>query len=177
MTRFILSLSAAGFVWLAAAVAPASAQFAYPIRPPQYGPYYQTQLSPWLNMLRGGDPAANYYAGVNPEFQRRQDRNAIYNSLQNIGMQIPPPPGITNRELDLPLASTGHVTAFNYTGTYFGGNAATRSLSNPFPSRRGPTPGVGGAMGGLPGQGSGGVWPNMMMPSPGMGGGMPPPGR
>jgi hypothetical protein len=186
MTRFILVPLTVVLAWSALAVAPASAQFTYPFRPPQYGPYYQTQLSPYLNMLRPGDPAVNFYTGVVPEVQRRQDRNAIYSSLQGLGSQIPLPPGITNRDIDLPLASTGHPTAFGYTGTYFAGNMAGRYFGNPFGQRRGMggmgmggmgmggmgMGGMGMGGGGFPGmgmgQGSSGVWPQMNMSSGGM---------
>ena len=41
---------------------------------PAYGPGYQTQLSPFLNLLRGGDASANYFLGVVPEQQRRRMR-------------------------------------------------------------------------------------------------------
>jgi hypothetical protein len=150
----------------------ASAQFTFPFRPPAYGPGYQTQLSPYLNMLRGGDPAANFFIGVNPEFQRRQDRNVMYNSLQGMFMQLPMPPGINEVDLDAPMVSTGHPTAFNYTGMYFNSTMMGQGAANPFPQRR---MGMqqqrpGGQRPGPMGQGGGGsgVWPNMM---PGMGGG------
>ena len=38
---------------------------------PVYGPGYQTQRSPFLNLLIGGDPASSYFLGVRPEQQRR----------------------------------------------------------------------------------------------------------
>ena len=34
-------------------------------------------LSPYLNLLRGGDASSNYYLGVRPEFQRRDDRTNL----------------------------------------------------------------------------------------------------
>jgi hypothetical protein len=47
----------------------------------QYTPYYRPggggtynpppPISPYLNMLRGNNPAVNYYLGVRPEFQLR----------------------------------------------------------------------------------------------------------
>src|SRR5579859_8050945 len=40
-------------------------------------PYYQPPLSPYLNFLRGGNAAANYYLGVLPEFRQRS-LNAQY---------------------------------------------------------------------------------------------------
>ncbi len=138
MKRSILPLLAALFVLLALGVDPAAAQFAYPFQPPRYGPGYQTQLSPYLNMLRGGDPAANYYIGVVPEFQRREDRNRIYNSLQTMPNRLPAPPGITEEiDFDTPLPPTGHPTALGYTGSYLGGmNQSSRTPTNPFMPRQ-----------------------------------------
>ena len=48
-----------------------------PRLPPQYGPGFRPALSPYLNLLRGGDISSNYYLGVNPEFQRRDDRTLL----------------------------------------------------------------------------------------------------
>jgi hypothetical protein len=42
-------------------------------------------LSPYLNMLRGGDPAANYFLGTLPDFQRRQE--------DAVRRNVPLPPG------------------------------------------------------------------------------------
>lgn len=164
MTRFILAPLAVLFALLALSAAPAAAQYAYPIQPPRYGPGYTPLLSPWLNMLRGGDPAANYYLGVEPEFQRRQDRNIMYGQIQGMTNLLPARPQIREDEIDRPLASTGHATAFGYTGSYFGGGTQLpRTPSSPFPQR------------GLPGQRQGtGMWPNFNT-SPA--GGMMPPVR
>src|SRR5207247_6563256 len=59
---------------------PVSAQAPYYGQP--YGGSYRSMgggfgrpgLSPYLNMLRGGSPAANYYLGVVPEFERQIGR-------------------------------------------------------------------------------------------------------
>jgi hypothetical protein len=134
MHRFFRSPIAATLGLLALTVAPATAQNIYPYQPPRFGPGYQTQLSPWLNMLRGGDAAANYFLGVQPEFQRREDRNRIYGSLQGMQNLLPARPQVVDRDIDTPLPSTGHPTAFGYTGSYFGGvNSFARSPGNPFP--------------------------------------------
>jgi hypothetical protein len=140
MKRFILTSLTASLALLSLAVLPASAQFTYPFQPPRFGPGYQTQLSPYLNLLRGGDPAANYYIGVVPEFQRRQDRNMIYGTLQGMQNQLPAPPRVRETDIDQPLPSTGHPTAFGYTGSYFGGpTQGARSPGNPFAPRQGST--------------------------------------
>jgi len=44
---------------------------------PRYGPGYRPGLSPYLNLLRGGDISANYYLGVRSEFQRRSDASLL----------------------------------------------------------------------------------------------------
>jgi hypothetical protein len=127
MQRFILASLASSLV-LAAAGAPARAQNIYPYQQPQYGPGYQTQLSPYLNMLRGGDPAANYFLGVLPEFQRRENRNEFRSQIQ--GLQVLTSPlrqnplaGLDEGDIPRGMSASGHPTAFSYTGTYFGGPA------------------------------------------------------
>jgi hypothetical protein len=138
MKRFILAPSAALFVLMAVGVVPAAAQNTYPYMPPRFGPGYQTQLSPYLRMLIPGDQAINYFSLVLPEFQRRQDRNQFQMQIQGLTNLLPPRPGITDRDIDTPLPSTGHPTAFGYTGTYFGGiNQFARGPSNPFGPRQG----------------------------------------
>jgi hypothetical protein len=137
MKRFILAPPAALFALIALSASPAAAQYTYPLQPPRYGPGYTPLLSPWLNMLRGGDPAANYFLGVEPEFQRRQDRNALYGQVQGLSNLLPARPQIREGDIDTPLPSTGHATAFGYTGSYFGTGPqiSGRSPGNPFPQR------------------------------------------
>ena len=169
MKRILLAPVAVLLAWLTLGSTPASAQYTYPFSPPLYGPGYQTQLSPYLNLLRGGNPAANFYAGVVPEMQRRQDRNAVYGSLQALTMQFPAPPGINEEDYDAPMYSTGHPTAFNYTGMYFNSSMMGQGSMNPYSRRMGmgQRQGMGG-MGGM-GGGGGGVWPNMNQQMGGMG--------
>jgi hypothetical protein len=114
-------------VLLAVALAagePAQAQFSqpFPTRP-------SNPVSPYLNLLRGGNPAANYFLGVLPEMQRREQ------------LQQPVIPDITGErrpgidELDdfIPrLPETGHGVRFlNYGSFYQIGNAPKSNLLNP----------------------------------------------
>jgi hypothetical protein len=108
-----------------AGVRPAMAQNVYPYGPPSYGPYSQTQLSPYLNFLRGGLPAANYYVGTLPEFQRREQAKVFQGEITTAinyannpvgGALLPDETGLLR-----PLPQAGHPTAFGYTGNYFGG--------------------------------------------------------
>ena len=62
-----------GLLALAALLTLSGVTFAQPQPYVRQGtnPYATPPLSPWLNMLRGGDPAVNYYLGVVPEFRQR----------------------------------------------------------------------------------------------------------
>lgn len=163
MTRFILATLAVGLVWLGLAAPPAAAQNTYPYQQPRFGPGWQTPLSPWLNMLIPGNAAVNYFALVEPQFQRRQFYNQTNQTLQGILNQLPQPPGIMSEEdLNAPLASTGHPTAVNYTGSYF-----STLMGQPYVSAGAYSPrrtgagamGPGGRPGGM-GMGGSGTWPN-----------------
>jgi hypothetical protein len=116
MTRLTTGLFLAAAVLCLSAGA-ASAQ-PYPYNVPRYGVGYTPGLSPYLNLLRGGDPAANYYLGVIPEFQRRQNATVFQSELLKLDQRITQ----ETAELGLadPIGSTGHVTAFGNTGGYFG---------------------------------------------------------
>ena len=176
MKRFVLAALAVPLAWLGVAAAPAAAQNIYPYQAPRYGPGWQTPLSPYLNMLIPGNAAVNYYALVEPQFQARQYRAQLNQTLQSIVNQLPEPPGIEAEDFNAPLRSTGHPTAFNYTGSYFNSTMIGQPIVNPNVRRLGAGGGMMGAgarpmgmgsmgMGGM-GTGGAGVWPNMR---PGMG--------
>ncbi len=127
MRRFTLSSCAAMLALAAGWTSTARAQITYPVQP-QYGPGYQTMLSPYLNMLRGGDPAANYFLGVLPEFQRRENRNQFRSQINQLQVLTAPLRNPLEEPLEEGLRTfmpSGHATAFGYVGTYFGGTAAT----------------------------------------------------
>ena len=82
-------------------------------------PYGPPLLSPYLNLLRGGDPASNYFLGVVPEMQRR-DYNVLFsNAIGQLDRRLYQQPAEGD---DLPeiVTTTGHPTAFMNTGSYFG---------------------------------------------------------
>jgi hypothetical protein len=97
----------------------ASAQFQAPTRP-NYGPGYRPQLSPYLNLIRGGDPAANYYLGTLPEFQRRQNAQLFSTEISELDRRTLGNVQTTEQLLGQPLPGTGHPTAFGSTLYYFG---------------------------------------------------------
>ncbi|HVK10752.1 MAG TPA: hypothetical protein VM597_18435 [Gemmataceae bacterium] len=123
MRRLVLALSA-----LVAVGGSARAQIAGPASPvPAPNPYSrQTQpLSPYLNLLRGGNSAVNYYYGV---------RQGTGPGVQGMMGQ----PGLAPRQTFFPvvdtlaefqseeskglprMAPTGHPVGFNNTMGYFG---------------------------------------------------------
>ncbi len=135
----VLTLSAA---WAGSA----RAQNTYPYMPPPFGPGYQTMLSPYLNFLRGGDPAANYFLGVLPEQQRRQNLNQFRGQIGNLQILTAPLRNPLEEPLevsDVPqkFYPSGHATAFGYTGTFFGGQTV-QPLGGPRGTQ--PRPGGGG---------------------------------
>lgn len=111
-----------------------SAQYAPPTGYPQAG---RPALSPYLNLLRGGDPAANYYSGVVPEQVSRSNFAAIQGSLRalntelyDLGQQQSSSAGSIFDQT--PLPATGHRTYYgspnNPIGQMIGGN--TRAVSS-----------------------------------------------
>ena len=124
MMRLTLAgCAAAALLWLAAGSA--HAQY----RPGGYGgtgynnPYGRQQLSPYLNLLRGGDPAANYYAGVLPAFQQRAVNAQYGSAIVDLDRRVYGPGEGDIGEL---TTSTGHPTAFLNTASYFGALNAPR---------------------------------------------------
>jgi hypothetical protein len=77
-------------------------------------------LSPFLNMLRGGNPAANYYLGVLPEQDRRAFQNDVRSSLGAVDFTRPVTPvPETVDDLIPALPQTGHAVGFQFYGNFY----------------------------------------------------------
>ena len=115
---------------LVLAAGAASAQ-PHPYNQPRYGVGYQPPLSPYLNLLRGGNTAANYYLGTIPEIERRQNAQLFRSSLLELDQKI------TRETVELglavPIGTTGHITAFGNTGGYFGSTTVKPPASRVMP--------------------------------------------
>lgn len=84
-------------------------------------PFARPRLSPYLNLLRGGSPAANYYLGVLPEIDRRQQEHRVNQQLLDLEQRSAPlSPDV--QSLVPTLQETGHPTAFMALTPYFGGS-------------------------------------------------------
>jgi len=128
LPAFVLAVLAGG----AAAQAPVFRPSAT-YRPPQ------PLLSPYLNLLRGGDPASNYYLGVVPERQRRQNASLFSSQIQSLEQQLNQATAApdVDEALFQPDPATGHATAFMNLGGYFN----TGSVRRPLPAARRPATG------------------------------------
>jgi hypothetical protein len=138
VNRYIVAAAASALLAVANA---APAQQVYPYARPNYGPYYQPRLSPYLDLLRGGNTpgntAANYFLGTIPEFERRSNQRYVQNQLQTLEQRPEQPPTAAD-DIFSPLAGTGHGTAFGNLGGYF--NQSNPRINAPPPQSGGAAP-------------------------------------
>src|SRR5262249_37736731 len=107
-----------------------------------FAPYNrpQPQLSPYLNLLRGGDPASNYYLGVVPERERR--RNDVLFRSAIVDLEQRTQPLAEGEDVFTPLRSTGHGRASGTAGSSFAPTgvqappAGPATPASPRPQRR-----------------------------------------
>jgi hypothetical protein len=84
--------------------------------PPNYGPGFRPQLSPYLNIIRGRDFGVDYYLGTRQEFLRRQNTATFRSEIDELrareGGAVP------GAEVVRPVES-GTATTFGNTLGYF----------------------------------------------------------
>jgi hypothetical protein len=113
--RWIVSAKFLG-LWLL--LAPVAFAQQYPNYRPGYGPS-RPQLSPYLELLRGGNRAANYYLGVVPEVERRRNAQEFGTAIQDLERRSETAAPTTGGDVLPPLAGTGHATYFLNYSSYF----------------------------------------------------------
>ncbi len=88
-----------------------------PIRPPVWAPGGQpVLLNPYLNLIRQGDPSANYFLGTLAESQRRQNAYLFRTDIEDLNARTR-----TSQE-ELPQrrpVMSGTYALLNNTGGYF----------------------------------------------------------
>jgi hypothetical protein len=94
-----------------------------PMRP-MYDVYNRSNVTPYLNLTRGGNPAANYYLGVLPEIDRRNFEARSQEDLDLLFQRTARRPrDLVDPLLEEPiiprLPRTGHPTAFQSFGTFY----------------------------------------------------------
>jgi hypothetical protein len=157
MTTRLLSAVLVALTWLTI-VGPGPAQAQYPYNRLPVNPYQRPVFSPYLNLLRGGNPALNYYGIVRPELR-------AYDALQQLNQQLT----ITQQQVNdiggqntIPMS--GHPVFFNNLSHYFssaypGAPTAGAAMTRPQGQARAPTTGAqtgtqpGSALGGRPNPG------------------------
>jgi hypothetical protein len=81
--------------------------------PPRVSPYANGGISPYVNLLRGGNPAINYYGLVLPEIQAQNSIQQLQTEVARQQATVVAPP--TNQA----LSDTGHTTRFMQYTQYF----------------------------------------------------------
>jgi hypothetical protein len=99
-----------------------------PARAQQFGrppvnPLVSPPLSPYLNLLRGGNPAINYYGLVRPQ----QDFNAFLQAQQGLYAQ----PVVAAPTPNLQDLITGHPAQFMNFSHYYNGRVANSAALRP----------------------------------------------
>jgi hypothetical protein len=124
MRRAILALSA-GLALLLTLSEPAAAQMSGPFLQPRSGGLPQTPfstspvVSPYLDIVRGGNPAINWYLGTLPEFDRRNFQNTLLAALPGLEGYGNQPAGIA-QNFEIPtLPQTGHLAGFQSFGSFY----------------------------------------------------------
>jgi hypothetical protein len=131
--RSALMASALALGLLSPAVA--NAQYANspygPLYRPGLYPYGTPGLSPYLDLTRGGNRAANYFLGTIPEIERRRNAAVFGAAIQDLERRnVAVEPAI--EELVPTLPSTGHPVAFmNYYPYYLIGPQPTQPAARP----------------------------------------------
>jgi hypothetical protein len=127
-----MKLIALGIVAVGAAAllaSPASAQITSPTNPSGYAPNMYNRsgqpLSPYLNLLRGGNSAVNYYYGVRPGTQPNtfagMFNQATAGPRQTFFPVVDTLADLSDDPQDLGrVGPTGHPVGFNNTLNYFG---------------------------------------------------------
>jgi hypothetical protein len=119
-----------GFLTLGRASAQYSQFYGPAYRPGgAYGSYGRggPALSPYLNLTRGGNPAANYFLGVLPEIDRRATKAEVGTMISDLERRLENPPaqplvsddvigGLTGGG----LPPTGHAAMFTNYSSYYG---------------------------------------------------------
>jgi len=124
-TRWAFAL--VGLIALSPLATPVASAQLGPRRPPQYGPGYRPQLSPYLNLIRGGDQAANYFLGVQPEQRRRADAYDFRTAITDLEVK-----SSQVLETGLPaVAFDNRGTFFNNTTGYFPRTTAGQQRTAP----------------------------------------------
>jgi hypothetical protein len=100
----------------AAALAAQQAQAQVPFPANRAGPYTAPAYSPYLNLLRGGNPAVNYYGIVRPQIAFNNAVQGLQQQINTVAAQSYAP---TTTDAGLPM--TGHAASYMNYSHFFPG--------------------------------------------------------
>lgn len=93
-----------------------------------YQPYPRAPLNPALNLIRGGNTAANYFLGTVPQRQQQLTNQQFLSGLNQLRLQEQQQ--IQQRSSEpafyVPLGGTGHPATFQNYGGYYQFTTGTR---------------------------------------------------
>jgi hypothetical protein len=137
MSRALLAAALSLALLVTAGTGSASAQVG------PYGPGFRPGLfpsgtpglSPYLDLTRGGNRAANYFLGTIPEIERRRNTALFGAAIQGLEQRQRAAPEVEAEELVPTLPGTGHPVAFgSYAPYYQLGPGATTPIRQPQPA-------------------------------------------
>jgi hypothetical protein len=120
--RLFSSSALAIAVFVAASHQEARAQNApySPYAQPNFGGYYsRPTVSPYLNIIRGNNPAINYFTGTIPERENRVRFNQVNTDIQNLERRAGTAAPTSTDELVPSLPETGHLVQFMNMNPYY----------------------------------------------------------
>ena len=115
VTRAVEAAVLAALVFCSGALA----QYPGQVRPSASSPTY----SPYLNLLRPGNTANNYYGLVRPQIDFQNQVNVLQQQYGTLNREINAAPA----DQPLPPATTGHAAQFMSYSRYYPGLASTRT--------------------------------------------------
>jgi hypothetical protein len=100
-----------------------------PSRPPFFTQPQTPRLSPYLNLLRGGDPAANYFLGVVPERQQRLLNSQVESAIDTLDRRTGAGAEVVIDDVrPKALPPTGHPVRFLNASPYFLGGTSPQGF-------------------------------------------------
>lgn len=119
MPRYSLAVLTALAYFGAAGIASVHAQYGPYGGVGRFGPYSRPPtLSPYLNLLNGGNTALNYYLQVQPAFERRAAAQQIGSAILDLERRANAPSSETE-DLFPSLSQTGHPVGFMNFNPYY----------------------------------------------------------
>jgi hypothetical protein len=130
MLKQLVTCAVAGLAFILLGEGITQAQYTPPSPARPLFPQPQTpRLSPYLNLLRGGDPAANYFLGVVPERQQRVLNSQLESAIDTLDRRTAAGAEVVIDDVrPKALPPTGHPVRFLNASPYFLGGTSPQGF-------------------------------------------------